>query len=112
LKARREIGGLAAELDGEVLDDLRLLVTELVTNSVRHAGNGWLVGLDVFLTEHRVRIEVSDWGGGFTPRPRSPGQSAEGGWGLHLVDRIADRWGVLRDHQTLVWLEIDLPARP
>jgi anti-sigma regulatory factor (Ser/Thr protein kinase) len=109
--ARRGVGRLAERLDRETLDDVRLLVTELVTNSVRHAGRGAVVGLDVFVTQDNVRIEVSDAGRGFAPRPRTADQSAEGGWGLHLVERLADRWGVRQGGPTLVWLEIDLPAR-
>jgi anti-sigma regulatory factor (Ser/Thr protein kinase) len=104
------VGDLAGRLDGGVLDDVRLLVTELVTNSVRHGGGGPLVGLDVFLGGGRLRIEVVDEGQGFTPHARTPDQSPDGGWGLHLVDRLADRWGVQGDRGTLVWLEIDLPV--
>ena len=109
--ARHGLGDLAGRLHPELLDDVRLLVTELVSNSVRHAAAGPLVELDVFLTAAHLRIEVVDEGGGFTPETRSPGQSAEGGWGLHLVDRLADRWGVQGDGRTLVWLEIDLSKR-
>ena len=110
--ARRGVGRLAERLDRETLEDVRLLVTELVTNSVRHAKHGAVVGLDVYLSEGGVRIEVSDAGSGFIPRPRTPDQGAEGGWGLHLVERLADRWGVSRENQTLVWLEIDVAPRP
>ena len=109
--ARHRLGDLVGRLHPELLDDVRLLVTELVSNSVRHAAGGPLVELDLFLTAGHLRIEVIDEGGGFSPEARSPGQSAEGGWGLHLVDRLADRWGVQGDGRTLVWLEIDLPKR-
>ena len=110
-QARHGLGDLVGRLDRELLDVVRLLVTELVTNSVRHAAAGPLVELDIFLTTAHLRIEVIDEGGGFTPEARTPGQSPEGGWGLHLVDRLADRWGVQGDGRTLVWLEIDLPKR-
>lgn len=110
-QARHGLGDLVGRLDRELLDVVRLLVTELVTNSVRHAATGPLVELDIFLTTAHLRIEVIDEGGGFTPEARTPGQSPEGGWGLHLVDRLADRWGVQGDGRTLVWLEIDLPKR-
>jgi anti-sigma regulatory factor (Ser/Thr protein kinase) len=57
-----------------------------------------------------VRIEVSDGGAGFVPPKRpAPRLDAEepGGWGLVLVDRLADRWGVARDEGTSVWFELD-----
>jgi anti-sigma regulatory factor (Ser/Thr protein kinase) len=107
--ARGQLSDLAPLLAREVLDDMRLIVTELVTNSVRHSDGGTQVSVDVEVTGDRVRIEVTDSGTGFTPRPRTPGQSREGGWGLHLVDRLADRWGVSGEAGgTRVWLEIDL----
>lgn len=112
--ARHGLGDLAGKLERTLLDDLQLLVSELVANSVRHASAApeTPVGLDVRVSADRVRVEVSDAGGGFTPRARTPEQSAEGGWGLFLVDRLADRWGVKGNGQTLVWLEIDRPDPP
>jgi anti-sigma regulatory factor (Ser/Thr protein kinase) len=107
--ARNALFALDQRVDEEVLADVRLLVSELVTNSVRHSdvGPGDTVGLDVTLDARRIRVEVSDSGRGFEPRPRKPGQSKAGGWGLFLVDRLADRWGVARNHFTHVWFEID-----
>lgn len=89
-------------------------MSELVANSVRHASAApeTPVGLEVCVSAERVRVEVSDAGAGFTPRARTPEQTAEGGWGLFLVDRLADRWGVKGNGQTLVWLEIDRPDPP
>lgn len=112
--ARHGLGDLAGELDRTLMHDLQLLVSELVANSVRHASAApeTPVGLDVCVSAQRVRVEVSDAGEGFTPRERTPGQSAEGGWGLFLVDRLADRWGVKGNGQTLVWLEIDRRSQP
>ncbi len=112
--ARRGLCDLAENLERNTLLDLQLLVSELVANSVRHAAAApeTPVGLDVRVSAKRIRVEVSDEGGGFTPPARTPGQSAEGGWGLHLVDRLADRWGVKSNGHTLVWLEIDRPGRP
>ena len=105
--ARRAVGRLRHELDAATLDDIRLLVTELVTNSVRHAEAG-AVDLRVHVTDPRVRLEVSEQGPGFEPEQRSPGQDPEGGWGLYLVDRLADRWGVSNaDGVNRVWAELD-----
>jgi anti-sigma regulatory factor (Ser/Thr protein kinase) len=92
-----------------VLDDIRLLVSELVTNAVRHADarSAGEVGLDVTIDRGRVRVEVADPGAGFEPQPRDDEMNRPGGWGLYLVDRIADRWGVVRNHLNRVWFEID-----
>jgi len=111
--ARHALIPLDERVDQGMLDDITLMVSELVTNSVRHAqgdGNG-TVGLAVRLQPDRVRVEVSDPGKGFEPKPREPGQSQASGWGLYLVDRLADRWGVLRGERAKVWFEMDGAAR-
>lgn len=94
-------------LRGATLDKLRLVVTELVTNSVRHAGTG-KVELTVLASPEVIRVEVADDGPGFTPRKRGQDDDREGGWGLFLVERLASRWGVLSaDDHTRVWCEVD-----
>jgi len=107
--ARNALMPLDDRLQADLLNDIRLLVSELVTNSVRHAdGDGAdSVGLAVKLRTDRVRVEVTDAGAGFEPKPREPGQSQASGWGLYLVDRLADRWGVRRGDRTNVWFEMD-----
>jgi anti-sigma regulatory factor (Ser/Thr protein kinase) len=107
--ARNALLALEPRVDGPVLDDIRLLVSELVTNAVRHAGGppGGEVALDVSIDAPSVRVEVADPGGGFSPQPRDDEMSRPGGWGLYLVDRIADRWGVARNHTNRVWFELD-----
>jgi anti-sigma regulatory factor (Ser/Thr protein kinase) len=95
------------------MNDVRLLVSELVTNSVRHsegASTGAPVTLEVAVSDGTLRVEVTDRGRGFEPQPREPGQSKASGWGLYLVDHLADRWGVMRNHITRVWFEIDQPT--
>jgi anti-sigma regulatory factor (Ser/Thr protein kinase) len=108
--ARAAMSALEGKLDPHVLEDLRLLVTELVSNSIRHAETQ-SVRLSVALAGDIVRVEVTDAGRGFIPSPRPPGRDRLGGWGLYLVDRLADRWGVARDGLTRVWFEIDARAR-
>ena len=104
--ARRALTRLRGDLDGPVVENMRLLVTELVTNSVKHAHSP-NVGLKVLVTEPSVWIEVTDEGDGFEPRARVGGQDEASGWGLFLVDRLADRWGVARDgDHTRVWFEL------
>jgi anti-sigma regulatory factor (Ser/Thr protein kinase) len=109
-RARRLLYVIEPGLEPETMDDLRLLISELVTNSVRHSDAQSAVELQVAVDEHLIRVEVRDRGHGFEPRPRQQGQDKAGGWGLHLVDRLSDRWGVLCNHVTRVWFEIDRPA--
>jgi two-component sensor histidine kinase len=91
-----------------LFEPVRLLVTELVTNSVKHGGAGPTQLIEVVLTSspNKVRVEVADRGPGFEPevKPRE-----FGGFGFLLVDKIADRWGVLSDRGSRVWFEIDRP---
>ncbi|HEX8074935.1 MAG TPA: ATP-binding protein [Thermoleophilaceae bacterium] len=108
-EARAALELLEGHADPNSLDDVRLLVSELVTNSVRHAGlsSGSKVALAASASDNTLRVEVSDEGPGFDPTPRSAARTDAGGWGLHLVDRIADRWGVDRRSAMAVWFEID-----
>ena len=107
--ARRQLqtrlpGGLPPSL----VDDVLLLTTELVTNSVRHspaAGDG-TVEVSVLLAPDRIRVEVSDPGTGFAHVPQHPGTLSEGGRGLFLVDVIAERWGTAQGGRTTVWYEL------
>jgi anti-sigma regulatory factor (Ser/Thr protein kinase) len=111
--ARNALAAIEPRLAPEPMHDVRLLVSELVTNSVRHS-NGSSgdspVTLDVAVTDDGLRVEVTDRGHGFEPQPREPGQSKASGWGLYLVDHLSDRWGVIRNHITRVWFEIDTPT--
>jgi signal transduction histidine kinase len=108
-QARAALASLDGHIPGAVLEDIRLLVSELVTNSVRHSGarNGERLRLDVRSMRDTVRVEVTDPGGGFEPRERTKARDEPGGWGLHLVDRIAPRWGVITGRRARVWFELD-----
>jgi serine/threonine-protein kinase RsbW len=96
-------------LDGHgytaLVDDACLLVTELVTNSIVHAGQpaGAPVQIQAIATDRVVRFEVQDLGHG---RVRARAPAADGGFGLHLVDRLAARWGVNHEGGTEVWFEL------
>ena len=94
------------ELDPKVLPDVRLLVSELITNSVKYGGDG-PVRLEVEASPETVRAEIIDQGVGFTPVRRDDDLDRVGGWGLHLTEQLTSRWGT---HQgsTHVWFEIDL----
>jgi anti-sigma regulatory factor (Ser/Thr protein kinase) len=115
--------GIAGGLDSETLDDLRLLISELVTNAMRHAGltpEDW-IDLVVDIGGDRVRVEVRDPGPGFDPArlpaskqapAHTDGPAPRGGWGLEFLRRIAARWGVERNGLTSVWFELDLQHSP
>jgi anti-sigma regulatory factor (Ser/Thr protein kinase) len=108
--ARSALMALEPRLDRPVLEDVRLLVSELVTNAIRHADTpiDGDVELAVSIVHGRIHVEVADTGPGFEPQPRDDEMTRPGGWGLYLVDRIADRWGVAaRDRMNRVWFEID-----
>ncbi len=107
--ARQAVGELSGDLPEDVLGDVRLLVSELVTNALRHANlrDDERTALAVGVTEQSVRVEVTDHGRGFEPTPRKEGQDQASGWGLFLVERLAERWGVSRDRGEMkVWFEL------
>jgi anti-sigma regulatory factor (Ser/Thr protein kinase) len=103
---------LGSSVSAKVLEEATLLVSELVTNAVRHAPRAGIpeVELRLKLDPERVRVVVSDPGAGFVAEPRLPTASESSGWGLYLVDRIADRWGVITKDRSEVWFEIDVGA--
>jgi anti-sigma regulatory factor (Ser/Thr protein kinase) len=90
----------------EVLEDVQLVVSELITNSVKF-GPKRSITLSLQIEAYgRVRGEVIDQGDGERARVEmTPEPSLDGGWGLHLVDRVASRWGV-HEGSTHVWFEI------
>jgi anti-sigma regulatory factor (Ser/Thr protein kinase) len=93
------------ELSGGRCQTLLVLVSEIVTNAVRHSDGPH----DADIAFHAalegsgaVRVEVNDGGSGFRPVPRDPAKP-EGGWGLFLVDRESSAWGVDSRRGTSVW---------
>ncbi len=105
-RARRAIERLGDRIDADVAPDVQLLVTELITNSVKYGGEG-AVTLNVRTDgPRRTRVEVVDQGAGFVPVARDRPATEVGGWGLHLVQTLSNRWGVY-EGSTHVWFEID-----
>jgi anti-sigma regulatory factor (Ser/Thr protein kinase) len=89
-------------LDNGMDETLKLLVSEVVTNAVRHGGSGGPVELHASWNSE-IRVAVQDRGDGFSPVPRLGGPDEAGGFGLFLVGQLADRWGVENDGGTTVW---------
>lgn len=91
-----------------------LVVSELVTNAVVHAGEDrHTIGLTVHTGGGALRIEVAD----HDPRPpvrATPGGQAAAGRGLMIVDRVATRWGwtPLQPVGKVVWCELPAEAAP
>ena len=106
--ARDAIAGLDGHL-GPVFGDVVLLISELVTNSVRHAGldASQPLQLSVAADGDLVRLAVRDPGPGFDAPPPPTDPNHVGGWGLVLVEQLAERWGVEHDGEaTVVWAEL------
>ncbi len=102
----------ADKLPEELLDDAKLLVSELVTNCIRHARlhPGQWIGVRARPTPHGMRLEVCDPGPGFPAPPPIPRSLHPfGGRGLPIVARVASRWGARRTRagRWEVWLELD-----
>lgn len=108
--ARDALVGLADAASPEVLDDARLLVSELVTNSIRHGGlrPGDPVELNAEASQGLIRVEVHNAGSGFVSEPGAPRHDQTSGFGLYIVERLASRWGIDGGRETCVWFEIDL----
>jgi anti-sigma regulatory factor (Ser/Thr protein kinase) len=109
-KARRAVERLGSSIDDDVRPDVLLLVSELVTNSVKYGGAGSLKLQIAADGPRKLRVEVVDQGAGFEPKARDRPMSEPGGWGLHLVEELTDRWGVY-EGSTHVWFEIDRRPR-
>jgi anti-sigma regulatory factor (Ser/Thr protein kinase) len=109
-KALTALNGSLHLLSSRRLFDVQLLVSEIVTNAVRHADADGTVGLAVLATDEMVRVEISDGGQGFTrPEAVRKREPTAGGWGLPIVDALAQRWGVEHGDGTTVWFEVDRP---
>jgi anti-sigma regulatory factor (Ser/Thr protein kinase) len=110
-RARRLVEGeLAGRMSRDLVDDVCLLVTELVANGVRHGGGGVDTFLQLLIEGRRpgLRIEVVNADRAHARvAPRRPDMEGGGGIGLHLVERLASRWGVRHSGPVAVWFEMD-----
>jgi anti-sigma regulatory factor (Ser/Thr protein kinase) len=114
--ARRALAENAPALPQTVQDDIALLMTEIVSNAVIHgdAADDTPLELEFRRWDGRVRIDLFHPGSAFEPPESRPSNGdSNGGWGLFLVDRIAERWGVQPDPSgTRVWFEMPVAAPP
>ena len=107
--ARRAIEQLDGHVDAALIPDVKLLVSELITNSVKYGGTGEVDLIVRSEDPEHVYVEVVDQGIGFIPVARDRPAPDVGGGGLHLGETLTERWGV-REGSTHVWFEIDRRA--
>jgi serine/threonine-protein kinase RsbW len=105
-EARAAVLDALPDLGAERVNTVRLLISELVTNALRHGDHREPVELHASWNS-KVRVEVTDHGAGFTPHARDRPLEEPGGYGLLLVGSLADRWGVENDDCTTVWFELN-----
>ena len=109
--ARRVIAGwLRDRVSRPVLNDAQLVISELVTNSVRHcqASPEAVIVVRAQVTRSAVRLEVQDAGEHQQIVARPPDLQAATGFGLNLVQTLSERWGVERNPHggTRVWAQL------
>lgn len=97
--SRSRLTRMRSEL-GTRFDDVLLVVSELVTNSVRHSQSRD-IDVKVEALDGHIRVEVSDDGPGFAQsQPRGDGL------GLGIVERLSERWGMVDGDRFTVWVEL------
>jgi anti-sigma regulatory factor (Ser/Thr protein kinase) len=106
--ARRALRNLCADhVEADLLVDAELLVSELVTNALRHGAGD--ISLRARVDDDRLVVEVIDEGSGFEHALRRHDFEQVGGWGLDIVDDLSSRWGV-HEGTTHVWFELERPG--
>lgn len=94
---------------GQLEEDAVLLVSELVTNALRHAKDTGAIGLELVSTGTRLRLEIQD-GDPSWRQMDFPIDSDESGYGFLVVDSLADDWGLRRVCAgKAVWAELVAP---
>ncbi len=90
-QARRYTLDVLGNVSPGVAENAAIMVSELVTNSLRHSAGEFTVTID--RSDDQIRIAVGDGGPG-NPSPRDPAPSEPTGRGLRIVGALADSWGV------------------
>jgi anti-sigma regulatory factor (Ser/Thr protein kinase) len=106
--ARGTLDPLQSRLSEDTYYVVQLLVTELITNSLRHAefSESDAIDIQVDVDDRRTHVAVCDPGGDDLPRLLEQDLESTGGRGLFLVDAMADQWGVRTNSRTCVWFEL------
>ena len=114
-RARRTVAEhlAAAGVPDQARDDVLLVLSELVSNAVRHAeplptgeiGVSWSVTPDV------IHLEITDGGASTRPQASVVAMTSMGGRGLDIVRSVSSRWGVIeREGSVTVWADLPVPA--
>jgi anti-sigma regulatory factor (Ser/Thr protein kinase) len=105
-RSRDAVRDELAELHPAVVASAVLLVSELTTNVVRVGGDAWEVRVEV--GDDALQVEVWDPGPG-TPKSREAADLVARGWGLNILESLADHWGVRTDEAgKAVWFDMAL----
>ena len=95
-------------LSGVAMEDVRLMLSEAVTYSVEH-GAERDIELRISADHRAVRIEVASWGPALG-RSAPPSRDGPSGWGLYVLDHLAERWSVVAGEPNVVWFEVRRPS--
>jgi anti-sigma regulatory factor (Ser/Thr protein kinase) len=107
VQARRLLDRLESRVPEDKLVDARIVLSEVVTNSYKHAGNPSGAPIEITLVDSvdRLRLEIMDRSI-FDPSPETTEELRDAKWGLHIVDMVADRWGRITEGG--IWVELDI----
>ena len=105
-QARLFLDQIRDQIDGQVFENARLLLSELVANAVEHVQEEGDLEVRITLADGVLRVEVLDPGPGFEPPERAP--DSDRGWGLHFTSQLASRWAADVDTRARVWFELSL----
>jgi two-component sensor histidine kinase len=110
-QARKFVVDHLGDLSPEVRQDAAVMVSELATNSIRHAASKFTVSVE--RVDHHVRVAVDDTGPG-APILLSPLAADPTGRGLRIVEALAATWGVIPHNGgrgKCVWFTLPEPHR-
>jgi anti-sigma regulatory factor (Ser/Thr protein kinase) len=108
-QARRLLDPLESRVPEDTLVDVRIVLSEIVANSYKHAGNPPGAPIEVTVTDsaNRLRVEVMDRSI-FDPTPETTEELRAAKWGLQIVDKLADDWGRITEGG--IWAEFAIPS--
>jgi signal transduction histidine kinase len=107
--ARRYTLAHIGTVPDDVAELIAVMISEVATNCIRHAGTGFLVRID--RTPSEVRVAITDNGAG-EPVVRTPSPTDPMGRGLRIVRALADRWGIVHANDArdkTVWFSLAVP---
>lgn len=98
-------------VEERLLPDLQLVLSEVVSNAVRHGSSAGAILLALTPKDDYLCVQVTDPGPGLAPVPRATTPDEDGGWGFFLIEQMTRRWGFTREKgHTRVWFEFDFRA--